>query len=390
MRAVCATRRGARPLFAANRVLTIFSAALAMALGGAASAGAQSYAEMVRETNARTVTVVAGAPGETSLDVAHDLATVLHCVEGLRVVPMAGRSDANNVRDLLFLRGVDLAIVRADVLEHLAESDEVIADLRERLVYVAPLFSQELHLIANEEIRTIQDLEGRLVNIGPAGSMTLAARRVLSEADVSVVEAKFDHALALERVIDGGLDAMFIMGGKPIPLLESMREVTGLRLIPLTPPPGGVYEAGEFTHQDYPTLVAPGDTVATAAAPSVLTSFNWPVDNPRFEKNQLFAEVLFSRVGYLRRPARHPKWRNAELAEDVPGWTRFAPARDALDRLNTARDGDAELRDAGPVDPELQARFEQQLADFGIAPRNAEERRELFRAFLRRQDAAQR
>ncbi len=368
-------------------------AMLIAAIAATAPANAQSYAQFVREANQNTVTIVTGSAGDTSLAIADDLATVLHCVDGLRIVPMVGRGDSNNIYDLLFLRGVDMAIVRADVLDHLAETDAYIGNLRDRIVYIAPLFDQEVHLLASTEIESIEDLEGKLVNIGAPGSLALEARRILEAADVEAIVSKFDNGLALERVVDGSLDAMFVTGGKPLPLFAGLGDVTGLHLVPLSPPTEGPYKASAFEQQDYPSLVSAGRSVATVVVPSVLAAYDWPETKERFVKNALFTQALFKRTGYLRRPARHPKWQTAKLERDVPGWRRFAPASDILaSRAAASRESAAALLVDGAADEDaaLREQFERQLAEFGVQPESDAERQLLFEAFQRRIQAEKR
>lgn len=367
-----------------------------LAVGGlavfSAPVSAQSYGQFVQEANANTVTIVSGAPGETALEIAHDLSTVLHCVDGLRIIPVAGRGDQHNIYDLLFLRGVDMAIVRADVLDYLEETDTYTRDLKERILYVAPLFEQEVHLVAADTVTSVADLQGKIVNIGAPGSLGLAARRILENAGVSVVETKFDNALALERVIDGGLDAMFITGGKPIPLLKQLENVSGLRLVPIDAPSQAVYNAAAFTQADYPTLTPPGQTVPTVSVPSVLAVYNWPSDNARFSKNTLFTEALFKRASYLRRPARHPKWRDAPLSGEIAGWRQFAPAAEIAAPMRRTAPADApaaaSFETPMPEEETLEAMFQRQLDEFGIQPRSQEERDLLFAAFKRRVEAS--
>lgn len=373
-------------------------AAILALIGASASAGSaagQSYGQHVREANTNTVSIIASPPGETALEITHDLATVLHCVDGLRIIPIAGRGDRNNVYDLLFLRGVDMAIVRADVLDYLQETGEFTKDLKDRILYVAPLFEQELHLIAPTSIASVADLKGKIVNVGAPGSLGLAARRLLKAQGVDVVETKLDNALALERVIDGGIDAMFITGGKPIPLLNQLERVSGLHLVPLPALDNPVYKTGAFSQDDYPTLVPPGQTVPTVTVPSVLAVYNWPSDNERYVKNELFTRALFKRASYLRRPARHPKWANAPLTDQIAGWSQFAPAKEIAEKLRSERQApaiaaQATAAAAAPSEEALQTMFQRQLDEFGIKPRTEEERALLFAAFKRRIEASNR
>lgn len=377
-------------LYRAMRLALGLVLTMAVGIGGFSSAQAQSYAERVLKANDRRVGIISSAPGETGIDIANDLSTVLHCVNGLRVLPMVGRGDAQNLQDLLFLRGVDMAIIRADALDELG-NQKIVPDIKNRVAYIAPLFVQEIHLIAGQDVRSISDLRGKFVNIGGPGDMAIAVKRILKANGLEVIESKFDSALALERVIDGQLDAMFVTGGKPIGLLQRAGAINGLKLLSIPAiPEHPVYKKVTITHEDYPNLVPAGSTVETLGIPSVLTVYNWAADNPRYPQNKLFTDAFFDRLSYLNRPARHPKWASVDPYDDVPGWTRFAAAAERV----ALKRGGATAQASAPAAPaassaatgaqSLEARFEAQLKQYGIVPRNAEERAQLFEAFKRR------
>ncbi|MEM9726200.1 MAG: TAXI family TRAP transporter solute-binding subunit, partial [Pseudomonadota bacterium] len=345
-----------RSLWAKLAALIAFCAPIV----GAAPAAAQSYGQLVREANSNTVTIVAGAPGESSLKLAHDLAVALDGAEGLRIVPLVGRGHRNNIYDLLFLRGVDMAVVRADVLDHVAASGDFADNLRERIRFVAPLFDQEVHLLAPDSIRAIGELDGKTVNVGPPGQLALAARRVLEAAGLSVEERAVDHALALEQLIDGEIDAMFMVGAKPIPLLSQIHSVNGLHFLRVPALEGAAYATATLTQDDYPNLASPAG-VETVSVQSLLAAYDWAEDTARFEKNALFTRALFDRLPTLRGPARHPKWTETTLTGAIEGWRRFGPAQLRVDRL---AGGAAAAPEAAPANaPDLEAQFERQLED---------------------------
>src|SRR5215207_6742553 len=66
--------------------------------------------------NAGTVGIVSGGADGTYIRIAADLANVLDS-ENLRVLPMIGRGSLQNLRDIMFLRGVDIGIVQMDARE---------------------------------------------------------------------------------------------------------------------------------------------------------------------------------------------------------------------------------------------------------------------------------
>jgi TRAP-type uncharacterized transport system substrate-binding protein len=69
--------------------------------------------------NANTVTLISGTIGGTYVQFGADLASVLDNGDNLRVLPIVGRGSVQSVADILYLRGIDLGIVRADTLDYL-------------------------------------------------------------------------------------------------------------------------------------------------------------------------------------------------------------------------------------------------------------------------------
>ena len=72
--------------------------------------------------NANTVTLLTGTIGGTYVQFGADLASVLDDDGNLRVLPIIGRGSVQSIADILFLKGVDLGIVRADTLDYLEKA----------------------------------------------------------------------------------------------------------------------------------------------------------------------------------------------------------------------------------------------------------------------------
>src|SRR3954467_15276993 len=70
------------------------------------------------DLNTWTVGVAGGLLEGTFIRYAADLAKVLDDGNNLRVLPMVTYGAVSNVTDLLNLRGIDVAITQADVLDH--------------------------------------------------------------------------------------------------------------------------------------------------------------------------------------------------------------------------------------------------------------------------------
>ena len=71
-----------------------------------------------------------------------------------------------------------------------------------------------------------------------------------------------------------------------------------------------------------------------------------------------------------KEPGYHEKWKDVNLAASVPGWTRFKPLQDRLDKaaVVSARTDPAQLRAkaarAAPGDPAEQERLFRQFLEW--------------------------
>jgi molybdopterin converting factor small subunit len=68
--------------------------------------------------NAWTVGIAGGLIDGTYMRFADELAKVLDDGDNLRILPLVSYGAASNLDDLLYLRGVDLAVTQSDVFEY--------------------------------------------------------------------------------------------------------------------------------------------------------------------------------------------------------------------------------------------------------------------------------
>ncbi len=104
---------------------------------------------------------------------------------------------------------------------------------------VAPLYNEVLHILVSrldaDEIRSVYDLRGRRVSLGPAGSGTRQlSKRVLNHFGAEVGE---DLALlpaeAMAGLIDGSVDAAFILSAIPSRMITELAEKDAIRFLSL-------------------------------------------------------------------------------------------------------------------------------------------------------------
>ena len=85
----------------------------------------RSEADYQNRVNANTVTVISGSVGGSFIRVAADLATVLDDGDEMRVLGVLGKGALQNMKDIVYLKGVDIGIVRSDTLAYLDKRGDI-------------------------------------------------------------------------------------------------------------------------------------------------------------------------------------------------------------------------------------------------------------------------
>jgi uncharacterized protein len=321
--------------------------------------------------NAGTLGVISGGADGTYIRIAADLANVLDGEE-LRVLPMIGRGSLQNLRDIMFLRGVDIGIVQMDAREQL-KAEKLQDSAVRRLRFITRLYNEEVHIIASRQITDIRQLNGQKVNIDKAGSGTnLTSRLIFEKLGIKPEVTTFDQASSYAKLKSGEIQAAVYVAGRPVRAIAEFQTDGRFHLLPI-PFEGEIAESyfpARFATSDYPQLVDAAKPVETLAVGSLLAVFNWPENSDRYNRVKRFVDTFFSRFDEFLQPGRHPKWKEVNLAADVPGWERIKPAQDWLDRAVAARTSS----------PQVQS-FEFFMNNRGINV-SAQEREVLFREFL--------
>ncbi len=303
--------------------------ALALASTAASAQPKGPAADAVRVSSAQNVTIglIAAGSGMTDTRAAADMAQVLDDGDRLRVLPILGRGSVQNIADLIFLKGVDAAIVHTDALTLSMQQGDI---PREASVqYIAKLFPEEVHILARKDITSLNDLDGKPVAVGEPDSGTeLTASALLGGSQVTPNFVHDSQSGALEQLRSGQIAAMVVVGGEPVPLLRTIEPGTGLHFlpIPLNAQLVDSYLPTSLDHQRYPNLIPAGQSVDTVAVGSVLVTLSTPPDSLRAKRVNRFVDTLFERFDQLRGPGLHPKWNEVNLATQVEGWTRYPEA----------------------------------------------------------------
>lgn len=337
------------------------------------TAAAVGEAENVRRRNEWTLGLATGTPDGTFLSFGADIARNLNAPDKLRVLPILTQGAADNIKDLLHLRGVDAAITHTDVFEHF-RTVEKIRNLDNRIHYITGLYTSEIHLLVRQDIRSLADLAGKKVSFDSEGAgSAISAPIVFDRLRIKVEPVFVSNAVAIERMKTGEIAGLIHNAGKPNRLLSDIKPEHGFKLLPI---PFDRFEdyyvPSQLTHDDYPNLIKPDERIETIAVPAVLVIYNWPRSHDRFRRIARFIDRYFEQFESFKTATYHPKWQDVNLGARLPGWRRYwyveeklkqvqsVQAKQRLD-LRYARD---QVQRAAPGDKEAQEKLFEQFLEW--------------------------
>lgn len=284
--------------------------------------------ETARETrdrvNRNTVYVVGGSLTGTNSALVWDMAKLMDSGYDLRVLPIAGRGSMRTTEDILYLRGVDVGTVQADALDFFIDL-KIYPNLQNNLRYISSLHNEEVHIVVRRDsgIENLSDLKGKKVNFGPPTSGTFLTASVVFDRVGVDVEAQTDpYDFGLQKLMEGEIDAFVRVAGAPTSFLKDISWESLLKLIPVDSI-GEPYEEAVVTSEQYPGLIADGESINTIATPSLLVAYNHP-EGSRRDRVEKFASAFREKLPELQSGGSfHEKWKEVDPNATVGGWIRW-------------------------------------------------------------------
>ena len=318
-----------------TRFLAILFASLLLPATLPVSAIAQDAETLRERVNRGTVGVISGGVNGTYIRITSDLSAVLDA-EDLRILSILGKGSVQNIADLLYLRGIDIAVVQSDVLEFLRRQ-RTYPNIGVRINYITKLYNEEIHLLVRSDINDINELSGKKVNFDREGSGTaMTASIVFDTIGVDVEPSYLDQSAALDALRSGEISGLVYVAGQPVQLFGNLTADDGLKFLPIgfTPDLLATYLPAKLTGESYPGLIDPASPVSTVAVGAVMAAYNWDEGHVRYDKVARFVDRFFDNFDEFQKPARHRKWQEVSLSAEVPGWARLLPAQKWLDSNN--------------------------------------------------------
>src|SRR5262249_9567027 len=155
--------------------------------------------------------------------------------------------------------------------------NERMGQTESKIVYISKLFTEEVHLVARNNITSVAQLKGLKVNLDAKGSGTsYSMRDVFKALNIEVEEVSMSQLEAFEKVKSGEIAATVLIAGKPVRSMTKLSASDGVHFVPL--PYSSTlfadYLPTRLTHEDYPEIIPTNQPVDTIAVSAVLISYN--------------------------------------------------------------------------------------------------------------------
>lgn len=256
--------------------------------------------------------------------------------EGLELKVIDSEGSVDNIKRLQQANGPALAILQSDVVGFLTRSSNpVLPKLMSNLRVVSPFYMEEIHVLARQEIQEFKDLQGKKVAVGEDGSghlltaLNLFAIEQIVPSDVR----KISQEEGVVEVLRGNLDAVVLVGGKPIRIFKNMEDLSNpenkkfrllldtVHFLPMNNPKFyEEYAPAEIKAEDYEFVKT---TMPTIAVQSMLVSLDTQSGSikQRCDAVRSLTRLLQEHVVDLKQSG-HPKWREVNFGKTMPGWQK--------------------------------------------------------------------
>ncbi len=248
-----------------------------------------------------------------------------------RILPVRGLGPIANMRDLLHMRGIDMAVVNADILAY-ARATGDLHGVDTRLSAVTKLYDKTVYLVAAADVTGIADLAKQRVLVPGADSDSfVTARALFAELAIPADIAGTPLGLAIGDLANGNAKALLLTLEEDDETLATLPQDKGLHVLAIPENPGLAKIYGRRTvSSDGTSGLAPASGASTVTVASLLATFNWRPTHARFAPVMQFARALPKIVDDLRVMDPTGFWGGLDGRADVPGWLRYEPARPLL------------------------------------------------------------
>ena len=180
-----------------------------------------------------------GTGGETGTYYAYGgvLAQYVSGKTDVSITAVTSGGSKANIEDIA-AEANQLGFVQSDVMSYAYSGKSLFEEPVEGFSTVAAMYMEQVQIITlNPDIKTVADLEGKIVSIGALGSgvyfnaIDILGVYGLSESDIEPVYQSFGDSV--ESLQDGKIDAAFVVAGAPTNAVTSLATTNDVYLVSL-------------------------------------------------------------------------------------------------------------------------------------------------------------
>jgi uncharacterized protein len=312
---------------------------------------------------ASSIGMVTGSKTGTYIAFGKDMARIAQ-KNGLGINVLESGGSIDNIKRITSKEKVGLAIVQSDVLGFLSRSQNPDSmTIASKLRLVAPFYGEEVHILARKTIATLSDLNGKRVVVGSEGSGSMiTAVNIFSTLGIAPQMFKIEPTQGVVAVLNGEVDAVVFVGGKPVKMFKNMESIANIKVgpnagklelvhfLPLDDKRlAGEYKPAVITHADYSFVAT---DVPTVSVTSLLVTYDYTRKNEPYYQDQCqnmakLASLLRDNLTDLRSTG-HPKWKEVDLNAEISSWKRDECTASVIAATKTAASPAAPVEAAKP------------------------------------------
>jgi TRAP transporter TAXI family solute receptor len=277
---------------------------------------------IIPQVNAVEMGIVTGSPEGTYYQICNDISS-LASNHGINLKVFPSNGSLENVAAVYKRPGVQLGIVQSDVLAYigsLANKDNYLKRVAKKIKMVYPLYNEEVHLVARNNIKNFFDLTGKVVAVGKERSGSYLTANLLFQLSEITPAKKVEigGSEALDALLRGDIDAMFYVAGYPVKLFQNMDPEGLLHLVPIQDK--SITEFYSVSMIPSSTYSWQKEAVSTIAVKAVLMSFDYKWNHCKNVGR--LANIIYDNFDWLKQHG-HKKWKNVDFDFKLKKWEQY-------------------------------------------------------------------
>ena len=225
-----------RSLFLGTALLLVLSVILA-ACGGGSGGGSSSDGEGNKEVD--FIGIATGGTGGTYYPLGGTFAKIIKDETGIESNASTSGASAENMAAIKDGK-TEIAFTQTDIASYASEGTEMFKDNKvESARGIATLYPETIQIVTTKDsgIKSVEDLKGKVVSVGEAGSGTLLNATQILEIygmkleDLKARNLSFDDSTT--GIQDGTIDAAFITSGTPTGAVEGLAATEDITIVPV-------------------------------------------------------------------------------------------------------------------------------------------------------------